>query len=626
MPNWVVPPSVPDIGWRSSVTGRRQPMAILRIRLHDVVMALVLVSAALHGDLGLPNVWSSAPRMLAASKPENWAAVGIARDLLLSLFGFWWIHRKPRPSMDEYSPYSKGQLSLELAAAALSMHSMPMSSYHTLAGLDAFTPASYHGTASQPINAYPPPHYQYPHDQHDSFMPSALSGSNLALHDALTNAFLSAQLQQQRPPSPQMHYPLRWPEADSYPQYPMANTSDPALAQGPSLFPSSYSVAPQSTYQSVQDAQSAASQPAWSVSGSLDPVTGVFQRMAEHPRLRTAQACEKCRARKAKCSGEHPSCQRCRSRGLLCEYAPERRMRGPNKKKREGSSVERLSPPAPDDGRRGSIVSVASTSSATSDLDNYRFPEIPAAVQASIAAPRPDSRASLPHLNVPHPPSPMRQSNRSHDFSGGIPSSPLRFPMDGGASSMSPPPPPVQTSMQGRRRPRPPPLRLGDAALFNSSAFLQHMPLTPDPVPRSAAELVDDATPTYAARRQSLPSYLVHEYTPTPPVLTERFSQLSDHSHSRSTSNSEAPLTPLSVPESKLSPHGDLAYPDDFVRGFEGRLGGIQEGREPFEPELPPLDANSDTRMDGKHSVGVTVVDVSPVEARIVAKAPEGET
>lgn len=34
-----------------------------------------------------------------------------------------------------------------------------------------------------------------------------------------------------------------------------------------------------------------------------------------------------------KCSGEHPSCQRCLTRGLVCAYAAERRMRGPNKPK-----------------------------------------------------------------------------------------------------------------------------------------------------------------------------------------------------------------------------------------------------------------------------------------------------
>ncbi|KAF7368748.1 hypothetical protein MVEN_00199700 [Mycena venus] len=59
----------------------------------------------------------------------------------------------------------------------------------------------------------------------------------------------------------------------------------------------------------------------------------------EHPRLRTSQACEKCRARKAKCSGDHPSCARCLARGLPCQYAEVGRVRGPNKPKssRSGS-------------------------------------------------------------------------------------------------------------------------------------------------------------------------------------------------------------------------------------------------------------------------------------------------
>ncbi|KAF8219997.1 hypothetical protein L208DRAFT_784221 [Tricholoma matsutake] len=70
-----------------------------------------------------------------------------------------------------------------------------------------------------------------------------------------------------------------------------------------------------------------------SLAGSFDAQTGIFYRTPEHPRLRTAQACEKCRTRKAKCSGEHPSCKRCILRNLTCEYAKEGRVRGPNKPK-----------------------------------------------------------------------------------------------------------------------------------------------------------------------------------------------------------------------------------------------------------------------------------------------------
>ncbi|KAF8123881.1 hypothetical protein EV363DRAFT_1354982 [Boletus edulis] len=48
--------------------------------------------------------------------------------------------------------------------------------------------------------------------------------------------------------------------------------------------------------------------------GRLDPTTGIFYRAVKHPRIRTVQACNKCRVRKAKCSGERPMCERCRIR------------------------------------------------------------------------------------------------------------------------------------------------------------------------------------------------------------------------------------------------------------------------------------------------------------------------
>ncbi|KAK7050328.1 hypothetical protein R3P38DRAFT_3173545 [Favolaschia claudopus] len=79
--------------------------------------------------------------------------------------------------------------------------------------------------------------------------------------------------------------------------------------------------------------------PRITLAGSLDPTTGIFYRTPEHPRLRTAQACEKCRSRKAKCSGDHPSCARCVSRGLVCEYAKEGRLRGNDKAKVRATST-----------------------------------------------------------------------------------------------------------------------------------------------------------------------------------------------------------------------------------------------------------------------------------------------
>ncbi|KAK0482554.1 hypothetical protein IW261DRAFT_1468306 [Armillaria novae-zelandiae] len=46
-------------------------------------------------------------------------------------------------------------------------------------------------------------------------------------------------------------------------------------------------------------------------------------------RQRTQQACDKCRERKTKCSGEKPVCKRCTTRGLICQYTSrETRARG----------------------------------------------------------------------------------------------------------------------------------------------------------------------------------------------------------------------------------------------------------------------------------------------------------
>ncbi|KAF8120183.1 hypothetical protein K438DRAFT_1900145 [Mycena galopus ATCC 62051] len=48
-------------------------------------------------------------------------------------------------------------------------------------------------------------------------------------------------------------------------------------------------------------------------------------------RQRTTQACDKCRDRKTKCSGDHPNCKRCTARGLICHYSERERVRGPSK-------------------------------------------------------------------------------------------------------------------------------------------------------------------------------------------------------------------------------------------------------------------------------------------------------
>lgn len=57
-------------------------------------------------------------------------------------------------------------------------------------------------------------------------------------------------------------------------------------------------------------------------------------------RQRTSQACDKCRERKTKCSGDRPICKRCTTRGLKCAYScREQRSRGPTKPRPRASSA-----------------------------------------------------------------------------------------------------------------------------------------------------------------------------------------------------------------------------------------------------------------------------------------------
>ncbi|KAF4566161.1 hypothetical protein EYR40_002025 [Pleurotus pulmonarius] len=140
------------------------------------------------------------------------------------------------------------------------------------------------------------------------------------------------------------------------------------------------------------------------LAGSLDPTTGIFYRTPEHPRLRTAQACEKCRTRKAKCSGEHPACQRCITRGLVCEYAKEGRVRGPNrvKSKSSVSSVSdsrRASLAIEDSGRKSEPSNGASSAPPSSPgknaLQQSPPPSVPTTTErAKFSRPRP------PHLRL----------------------------------------------------------------------------------------------------------------------------------------------------------------------------------------------------------------------------------
>lgn len=74
------------------------------------------------------------------------------------------------------------------------------------------------------------------------------------------------------------------------------------------------------------------------------------------------------------CSGEHPSCKRCATRGLICEYAKEGRVRGPNKPKSKTSMSAQAEEARP--------ASRGRTLSTNSSADSDHRDAVPAAMNA----------------------------------------------------------------------------------------------------------------------------------------------------------------------------------------------------------------------------------------------------
>jgi hypothetical protein len=132
------------------------------------------------------------------------------------------------------------------------------------------------------------------------------------------------------PPMYGVTYPLR-----PQPLYPPATPHRSAPTHAPPEQSQSTTTAGPSTFHD-QHEEKAIVDPGqrsrlWSGAGSLDPATGAFIRASDHPRIRTPQACEKCRARKAKVSITPPPASRLSlpvrilTSGRLCCHAVFRR-------------------------------------------------------------------------------------------------------------------------------------------------------------------------------------------------------------------------------------------------------------------------------------------------------------
>ena len=134
----------------------------------------------------------------------------------------------------------------------------------------------------------------YPSQLHPLFTRQGNAGPSirnrpLELHHAAYSSSSPFTPQQSWPP---YDNPLNY----SYPPYP-----SPSPFPAPRLSPPQVNHSPINFKSSQNNSDPTPSQNhRLTLAGSLDPSTGIFYRTPEHPRLRTAQACEKCRTRKAK--------------------------------------------------------------------------------------------------------------------------------------------------------------------------------------------------------------------------------------------------------------------------------------------------------------------------------------
>lgn len=137
--------------------------------------------------------------------------------------------------------------------------------------------------------------HSMPYDMHSGFAPSHYHLGS-APYDLHGNGDVHH-------PSPVRPIPsgLGWAETTPHTyEHPSAHSYPSTSLSQPSIFVSSSSSRSMVPSETTSTLDHSAPPPPWTMSGSLDPSTGIYQVAPEHPRIRTAQACEKCRGRKAK--------------------------------------------------------------------------------------------------------------------------------------------------------------------------------------------------------------------------------------------------------------------------------------------------------------------------------------
>ncbi|KAI8969699.1 hypothetical protein BD414DRAFT_257159 [Trametes punicea] len=414
------------------------------------------------------------------------------------------------------------------------------------------------------------------------------------------------------PASPHSMYTAdsAWGAPDNYgaPYDPAGPSSSSFLHNLQNVIDSSHTSQLQHSMNAAQAAAQQSSTPStsWTLSGSLDPTTGIFQRSVEHPRLRTAQACEKCRIRKAKCSGDHPACQRCISRGLQCEYAPERKMRGPNKNKRKSIS-QKSSDKSSEDDRRSSVASIASTFSSSSDVSTPE-PQDGAASGIANSASRPSSRAD------PCPGS--SQSKMSADGSRSRFTTVSVAALQRAAEQAA-----LATSVNEQHssgppgRQRPPPLNFHDARQFHSNV----------PAHGTINQPAYGSDGALDAHHTPLPQYLVEAYSRIVQANPQTASELTFHEPPAfvTLADSSASAESSDMARSHLVPyaHDMNAYLQSSPADAMSIYSHPRSNSSDVSAPVTPLSLSSDGRHDNTHELAYP--DYSVFDAAAHAHATE---
>ncbi|RPD56325.1 hypothetical protein L227DRAFT_566174 [Lentinus tigrinus ALCF2SS1-6] len=433
---------------------------------------------------------------------------------------------------------------------------VPLHSSYPPSHLDASTSA-HHGLLSSQLSQGPSYSSFYP-AQHDHYAAQPyLSEVGNGMFDPHSSMFTAAA---HRQPSPRPHamYDAGRPSSSNAPP---SYAPPPSEWNGNVHYPTHYD--PVGSAAAYSQQANLAPQPPQQqhLSGSLDPTTGEFHRTVEHPRLRTAQACEKCRIRKAKCTGDSP-CSRCLSRGLQCEYAPERKMRGPNKNKRGDTAKAK-----PRKGKESPPAEPLDSASEGHASDNSPPPSRRCESSSTHSSPVPPHRELAPQVRRGRP----RAATLGLGAIGRL--SQFNHPP-------TPQPPGSDNTSVPAARPRPPPLNLTSEREYVPRMLAQYAG-APAPVP----------FPENSNPRPDLPSYLIDSYSrialrpgedgspqssgydsrPRSQDISSLFgdSPASAYSQSRTSSSSamSTPISPMS-----LNFENDLQYPlpNDFGHFGDG--------------------------------------------------------